>query len=67
MNNNLSNMEKKFKPEMTFDEMAAAFVDDYPWLVPNNSNVGRYAKRNGYMRVKQMINKVMTMKYVKIN
>lgn len=58
-------MENKFKSEMSFDEMAAAFVDDYPWLVPNNSNIGRYAKRNGYMKVKQMINKVIVMKYVK--
>ncbi len=60
-------MEIKFKPEMTFDEMAKAFVADYPWLVPNNTNVGRYAKRNGYMKIRQMINTVMKMKYVKIN
>lgn len=60
-------MEIKFKPEMTFDEMAKAFVVDYPWLVPNNTNVGRYAKRNGYMKIRQMINTVMKMKYVKIN
>lgn len=58
-------MEKKFKQEMTFDEMAAAFVEDYPWFVPNNTNVGRYAKKHGYMKIKQMINKVIIMKYVK--
>lgn len=58
-------MEKKFKTEMTFDEMAEAFTKDYPWFVPNNTNVGRYAKKNGYMKIKQMINKVIVMKYVK--
>lgn len=58
-------MEKKLKSEMTFDEMAAAFVKDNPWFVPNNTNVGRYAKKHGYMKVKQMINKVIVMKYVK--
>lgn len=60
-------MEKKLKSEMTFDEMAVAFVEDYPWFVPNNTNVGRYAKKHGYMKVKQMINKVIVTKYVKIN
>ncbi len=60
-------MEHKFKSEMTFDEMARAFVEDYPWFVPNNTNVGRYARRHGYMKIKQMINKEMIMKYVKIN
>lgn len=58
-------MEKQLKKEMSFNEMAAAFADVYPWLVPNRSNVGRYAKRNGYMKVSQMINKVIVMKYVK--
>lgn len=58
-------MENKFKQEMSFDEMAAAFVENNPWFVPNNTNVGRYAKKNGYVKVKQMINKVMVMKYVK--
>lgn len=58
-------MENKFKQEMSFDEMAAAFVESNPWFVPNNTNVGRYAKKNGYVKVKQMINKVMVMKYVK--
>lgn len=50
---------------MTFDEMAKAFVSDYPWLVPNNTNVGLYAKKNGYVKIRQMINTVMNMKYVK--
>lgn len=53
------------KPEMTFDEMAAAFVEENPWFVPNNTNVGRFAKKNGYTKIKQMINKVIVMKYVK--
>ncbi|GAY31024.1 hypothetical protein E5358_05555 [Palleniella muris] len=58
-------MENKFKPQMTFDEMAAAFAEDNPWFIPNNANVGRYAKKHGYMKIKQMINKVIVMKYVK--
>lgn len=60
-------MEEKFKPIMTFDEMAESLLEDSPWLVPNKANVGRYAKRHGYMRVQQMINGVITMKYVKTN
>lgn len=60
-------MEEKFKQHMTFDEMAAALVEDSPWLVPNKVNVGKYAKKHGYVRTKQMINKVIVMKYVKIN
>lgn len=60
-------MKTKFKSEMTFDEMAEAFVADYPWLVPNNTNVGRYARKNGYVKIRQMINTVMKMKYVKFN
>jgi len=60
-------MEQKFKNTMTFDEMAEALLEEQPWLVPNKANVGRYAKRNGYMRVQQMINGVITMKYVKVN
>lgn len=60
-------MKTKFKSEMTFDEMAEAFVADYPWLVPNNTNVGRYARKNCYVKIRQMINTVMKMKYVKFN
>ena len=60
-------MKTKFKSEMTFDEMTEAFVADYPWLVPNNTNVGRYARKNGYVKIRQMINTVMKMKYVKFN
>lgn len=58
-------MENKFKSEMSFDEMAAAFVEDNPWFRPNYTNVGRYAKKHGYTKIKQMINKVIVMKYVK--
>ena len=36
----------KFKPQMTFDEMARAFSEDNPWLKPNNTNVGLFAKRH---------------------
>lgn len=55
----------KLKTQMTFDEMAKAFSEDNPWLVPNNTNVGRYAKKHGYVKIKQMINRKIEMRYVK--
>lgn len=60
-------MEQNFKQHMTFDEMAEALLQEKPWLVPNKVNVGQYAKRHGYKRVKQMVNKVIVMTYVKAN
>lgn len=58
-------MEEIFKSHMTFDEMAEALISEKPWIVPNRVNVGQFAKKNGYTRVKQMINKVTVMTYVK--
>lgn len=58
-------MENKFKSQMSFAEMTEAFAEDNPWLVPNNVNVGRYAKKHGYTKIKQMINKVIVVKYVR--
>lgn len=55
----------KFKPQMTFDEMARAFSEDNPWLKPNNTNVGLFAKRHGYVKIKQMINRKIEIRYVK--
>ena len=60
-------MEQDFKQHMTFYEMAEVLLKEKPWLVPNKVNVGQFAKRNGYKRVKQMINKVIVMTYVKTN
>lgn len=50
---------------MTFGEMAQAFSEDNPFLVPNNTNVGRYAKKHGYTKIKQMVNRKIEMRYVK--
>lgn len=58
-------MEENFKPHMTFDEMAEVLLQERPWLVPNRVNVGQFARKNGYVRVKQVVNKVTVMTYVK--
>lgn len=58
-------MTNDMKSEMTFDEMAAAFVKENPWFKPNYTNVGRFAKKHGYTKIKQMVNKVIVMRYVK--
>lgn len=57
--------DEKLKVSMTFDEMAEVFAANYPWFIPNYTNVGRYARKLGYMKVKQMVNKQIIMKYVK--
>lgn len=62
-------MKKKesLKQYMTYEEMADIFVANYPYFIPNYANVGRFAKKLGYIRVKQMINKQIIRKYVKQN
>jgi len=41
---------------MSFDEMAELFAHEHPELIPNKSNVGRFARKLGYKPVKQVIN-----------
>ena len=53
------------KDVMSFDEMAEAFVKDYPYYVPNKARVGRFAKAKGYVVCKQKNNYKQTYFYVK--
>lgn len=53
------------KDFMSFDEMAEAFVQDYPYYVPNKARVGRFAKAKGYVVCKQKNNYKQTYFYVK--
>ena len=55
----------QMKTRMSFDEMAEAFVQDNPGFYPNRSNVGRYAKKMGYILTKQMRDYKRTYFYVK--
>lgn len=60
-------MEELLKPVMTLYELAEAFVSEYPWLVPNGTNVECYAEMKGYTRVQQTVNRETIVKYVKKN
>lgn len=40
----------EFKCLMSFDEMAKHFSENSPFQ-PNNTNVGKYARENGFIRV----------------
>lgn len=55
----------KFK--MTVDEMFQAFSHDYPEYVANQQQVGRYAKRQGYSKIKQKVQGVQVISYVNYN
>lgn len=44
------------KIKMTFEEMAEVFSYEHPELIPNKSNVGRFAKKLGYRLIKQTVN-----------
>lgn len=54
-----------FKNRMTHDEMDSAFSFYHPDLVPNNINVGKFAKEHGYKRMQQMVNGVIQRFYYK--
>ena len=57
--------EESLKDKMSFEEISEVFVANNPWFVPNYSNVGRFAKKLGYVRMKQMTNKHINYFYVK--
>lgn len=44
----------ELKQLMTFDEMAQHYAENNP-LLPNNKNVGTYARRLGFDRIKQTV------------
>ena len=60
-------METQFKPKMTDSEMEVAFSQAYPGLIANPQNVGRFAKKMGYKRSQQMVDKVIVRFYYKQN
>lgn len=45
--------------------MFEQFAKEYPYLVPNKNNVGRYARKIGLVLMKQVINKKQTYFYVR--
>lgn len=45
--------QDKLKPRMTYDELAEVLEMNYPALVANKNNVGRFAKKIGYRWAKQ--------------
>lgn len=57
-------MEQK-KSKITVEEMFEQFAKEYPYLVPNKNNVGRYARKIGLVLMKQVINKKQTYFYVR--
>lgn len=42
------------KNTYTKEELFVMFQKEYPYLTPNNTNVGRYATRIGLVKLKQM-------------
>lgn len=43
---------------ITFDELCAMFSKEHPYLTPNNRNVGGWAKKKGFVKMRQTINNV---------
>lgn len=59
------NTNTNFKDVMSQEEMAQACLEYCPFFVPNRTRVGRFARNNGYVRLKQMVNKKQVYFYVK--
>ncbi len=53
------------KERMTFDEMAEAYMATNPVYKPNGFRVGRFALEQGYVKIRQMIDKKICYFYVK--
>lgn len=63
INNNNNNMDKKVR--YSIDEIAELFLKSYPYLIPTKQAVGRFAKRQGFTMMKQMIQGKLIRFYVK--
>ena len=63
INNNNNNMDKKVR--YSIDEIAELFLKNYPYLIPTKQAVGRFAKRQGFTMMKQMIQGKLIYFYVK--
>ena len=61
--NNIEKENKKVR--YSIDEMAELFLKSYPYLIPTNHAVGRFAKRQGFTMIKQMIKGKLICFYVK--
>lgn len=61
--NNNNNMDKKVR--YSIDEIAELFLKSYPYLIPTKQAVGRFAKRQGFTMMKQMIQGKLIYFYVK--
>lgn len=53
------------KTKITFDELCEIFAKEHPYLIPNRRNVGLYAKKIGYVKMRQTINNVNHCFYVR--
>lgn len=51
--------------KITFDELCSMFSKEHPYLTPNNRNVGSWAKKNGFVKMRQTINNVNYCFYVR--
>lgn len=60
-------MKQQMKIRMSFDEMAEAYVSNNPGFKPNSTNVGKYAKSQGYRPARQMVNRKIERFYIKSN
>lgn len=55
----------KNKIRFSQEEMAQLYAEAVPYMVPNHSNVGRFAKKQGFVRMKQVVNHKQIYFYVK--
>lgn len=55
----------ELKPKMTYEEMQNAYLETKPLYAPNFVRVGKFAKVQGYRKIKQMINSKLTYFYVR--
>ena len=61
--NNIKKENKKVR--YSIDEMTELFLKSYPYLIPTKHAVGRFAKRQGFTMIKQMIQGKLICFYVK--
>lgn len=50
---------------ISFDELCEMFAKEHPYLTPNNRNVGGWAKKNGFVKMRQTIHNVNYCFYVR--
>lgn len=55
------------KQKVSMDEMKEAYLSTQSPFEPNQRRIGQFAKQNGYILTKQMINRKVIRFYVKQN